>query len=152
MPVYIVAKSIANVIWCWLICWLMLTDTDWLCLLLLDADWFRLMLISADWCCEMLIDADWCSNKVQAGFLLSECTSGATPIIFWSAILIFVHSIDYPTKTTKSGWAETKYLTVGDWVRLWVNVWTLETGLRLLLFLCSSRYQNCKGQSEVLKW
>ena len=30
----------------------------------------------------MLTDADWCSNKVQPGFLLSERTSGASPVIF----------------------------------------------------------------------
>jgi len=30
----------------------------------------------------MLTDADWCLNKVQPGFLLSERTSGASPVIF----------------------------------------------------------------------
>ena len=52
MPVYIIAKSITNVEWCWL----MLTDADW--------PWL------------MLTDADWCST----GFSL--CASGASPVIF----------------------------------------------------------------------
>ena len=101
MPVYKFAKSITNDDWCWLICWLMLTDrdlcllilidsdwswlilidansywlmlidADWCWLMLIDADWCWLMLIDADWCQLMLIDAIWCSNKVQPGFCLS---------------------------------------------------------------------------------
>ena len=118
MPVYIVAKSITNVDWCWMLidmlfvmlidadCWLIMADADWRWLIVLDADWCWLMLIDADWCwltlivsdlcwlmlmdaneCWlMLTDADWCSNKVQPGFLLSEHTSGASPVIFSSCL------------------------------------------------------------------
>ena len=56
MPVYIVAKSITNVDWCWL----MLIDSDWSWLVLIDAHWCWLVLIDADWCWLMLICADWC--------------------------------------------------------------------------------------------
>ena len=40
------------------------------------------MLIDADWCWLLLIDTNWSSNKVHPGFLLSEHTSGASPVIF----------------------------------------------------------------------
>ena len=63
MPEYIVAKSITNVDWCWLItgwCWLIVLDTDWCWLMLIDADWCWLTLIEAEWCWLMLIDTDWC--------------------------------------------------------------------------------------------
>ena len=58
-------------------CWLMLID------MLTDAEWCWLMLIDADWWL-MLIDADWCSNKVKPDFLLSERTSWASPVIFFT--------------------------------------------------------------------
>ena len=67
-------------------CWLMLIDVT-------DADWCWLMLIDADWCWLVLIDADWCSNKVQPGFLLSERTSEASPVIFTITNIILIITI-----------------------------------------------------------
>ena len=64
MPAYIVAKSITDVDWCWLIGWLVLTDADWCWLMLTGCAWCWLMLIGmlidTDWCWLMLTDADWC--------------------------------------------------------------------------------------------
>ena len=72
MPVYIVAKSITNVDWCWMLidmlfvrlidadCWLIMADADWRWLIVLDADWCWLMLIDADWCWLTLIVSDFC--------------------------------------------------------------------------------------------
>ena len=85
MPVYIVAKSITNVDWYWMLIDMLidiLIDADWYWLMLTDRAWCWLLLIDADWYWLMLIDADRCSNKVQPGFLLSERTSGASPVIF----------------------------------------------------------------------
>ena len=68
-------------------CWLMLIDAGWCWLFLSEADLCWLMMIDADCCWLMLTEADWCSNKVQPGFLLSELTSGASPVIFSSSII-----------------------------------------------------------------
>ena len=82
-----------DTVWCWLMltdtdwCWLVHIDADWNWLMLIDPDWSWLVLIDADRCWLMLINADWCSNKVQPGFLLSERTSGASPVIFLLCIL-----------------------------------------------------------------
>ena len=48
------------------------------------------MLLDADWCWLMLINAHWCSKKVQRDFLLSERTSGASPVIFWYVMMMIV--------------------------------------------------------------
>ena len=50
--------------------------------MLMYADWCWLMPTNCAWGWLKLLSADWCSNKVQLGFLLSERTSGASPVIF----------------------------------------------------------------------
>ena len=58
--------------------------------MLTDCAWCWLMLIYSDWCQFILIESNLCSKKVQPGFLLSERTSGASPVIY---IVFYLNSL-----------------------------------------------------------
>ena len=94
-----------------------LYDAGWCWLTLIDADWWWLTwlrLIDADRCWLMLIDADWCWNKVQPGFLLSERTSAASPVIFG-------HFLFWPPNPNK--WRNTKiFSTKTFWLPNTINL------------------------------
>ena len=65
----------------------MLIDADWCWLMLIDTNGCWLMPI--DMLIDMLIDANWYSDTVQTGFLLSERSSGVSPVIFKESSIKF---------------------------------------------------------------
>ena len=142
--------------WCWLVlfdadrCWSMLIEADWGWLMLIEADWGWLMLVDADWCWLRLIDADWGSNKAQTGFLLSEHTSGASPVIFSISLL------NVPQEFTLSSSISSINVFFTSWISVVWSCLSFKPCIRCLQNMWMNRLQSleygCRRTFRRVTW